>query len=60
MDKQYGLSIIVILVGFGLIQLGDDDSFFVGIGVGTISIGIFWLLLQIIRALKNPKSKLKK
>lgn len=60
MDKQYGFSIIVILLGFGLIQLDNDDSFLVGAGFGTISIGIIWLALQIVRAIKNPKSKLKK
>ena len=60
LDKQYGFSIIVILLGFGLIQIDSDDSFLMGAGVGTISIGIIWLVLQIVRALKNPTSKLKK
>jgi len=57
MDKQYGFSIILIIVGFGLIQTGNDVPFVVGSGVGTISIGVLWLIIQIIKAWKKPKAK---
>lgn len=55
MDKQYGFSIILILVGFGLLQMQGDDPFLIGAGIGTIVIGMFWLVLQIIRALRKSK-----
>ena len=58
-DKQYAFAIIVIILGFGIMQTGgnDSDSFLVGAGVGTIAIGMFWLAFRLIQELKNPKSK---
>lgn len=60
MDKQYGFAIIVILVGFGLLQVDRDDPFLTGAGFGTIAVGVIWLALQIVLALKKPKPKSKK
>ena len=60
MDKQYGFAIIIILLGFGLIQMSEAETFLTGIGFGTIIIGMLWLVYQIIRVLKNPKKKSKK
>jgi len=60
-DKQYAFSIIVILLGFGLLQTGsDDNSFLIGAGVGTIAIGMFWILMRIFNEFKNPKSRTRK
>lgn len=59
LDKQYAFSIIIILFGFGLMQI-KDENFLVGLGFGTVAIGVFWLVIQIIRTIKNPKTKLGK
>ena len=60
-DKQYGFSVILILLGFGLLQAGgDDNSFLAGGGVGTIAIGVFWLILRIVYEFKNPKPQSRK
>ncbi len=55
MDKQFGLAVILVLGGFGITQLEQDGdgSFLVGIGIGTIVIASFWIVLRIIKDLKR-------
>lgn len=51
MDKQYAFAVILIIIGLGLTQLGGP--FFAGLGVGTVIIALFWIVLIIVRDLKR-------
>ncbi len=48
MDYQYGAAVIVILLGLGLTQIGgEENSFFVGAGFGTLAVGCIWVLIRV-------------
>lgn len=55
MDKQFGIAVILILLGLGLTQLdtGETNSFLVGIGIGTAAIASFWIVLTIVRDVRR-------
>ena len=54
LDKQYAFSVIIILLGFGIMQLGNgSDSFVIGAGAGTVAIGILWLIIRIVLEFKR-------
>lgn len=57
MDRQFAMAVILIIVGIGLIQMGggDDDSFFLGLGIGTVIMAIIWIVKIIIRDVKRRK-----
>lgn len=57
MDKQYAFAVILIIIGVGLSQSGTGDSFFVGLGVGTVIMGSFWVLIRIIKEIKKKEQK---
>ncbi len=57
LDKQYAFSVIVILLGFGIMQLGGGtDSFVIGAGAGTVAIGILWLVVRIVLEFKKKSN----
>ena len=55
MDKQYAAAVILILVGFGMIQLddGSESSFLLGFGIGTVIMALVWIVRIIIRDMKR-------
>ncbi len=54
MDYQYGAAVIVILLGLGLTQMGgEDNSFFVGAGFGTLVVGCIWIFIRVRKEYKK-------
>ena len=53
MDKQYAFAVILIILGLGLNQSGSSDSFYNGIGLGIIAMGVFWVIIRLIKELKK-------
>lgn len=52
-SKQNMIAVMLILLGVGLTQFKSDQSFTVGLGVGTIVIASMWIVLLMIRDLKK-------
>jgi len=57
MGKQLGMAIIVILLGFGLTQLEDDNAFYIGLGYGCVAMGTFWIVILLIKDIKMKDRK---
>lgn len=53
MDKQFALAVILIIMGFGMTQINQDDPFFVGLGYGTVGMAAIWIVFRIIKDLKK-------
>ncbi len=53
MDKQYAFAVILIILGLGLNQSGSSDSFYNGIGMGIIVMGVFWVIIRLVKELKK-------
>lgn len=53
MDKQFAFAVILIILGFGLTQVKQDDPFFNGLGFGTVAIAAVWIVFRIIKDLKK-------
>ncbi len=53
MEKQLVSAMILVLVGLGLTQLEGADSFYHGIGIGTIAIASIWLIIRIVIEIKK-------
>jgi hypothetical protein len=54
MDKKDIISTIIILAGLGLTQLeGGTNSFYVGLGIGTVVIASTWIIIRIIKEYKK-------
>jgi len=54
MDKKDILAIILILFGMGLTQLDDGtNSFYFGLGIGTVIMASIWVIIRIIKELKR-------
>ena len=54
-DIQFGMAVIVILLGFGLTQIeGGESGFILGAAWGTIAMGCLWVA---IRAYKSYKKR---
>jgi len=54
-DKQYAFAVILIILGLGLNQSGSEDSFFKGIGIGIVAMGVFWVIIRLIKELKKKQ-----
>ena len=52
-NKQYMIAVVLILLGVGLTQIKPEQSFTIGLGVGTVAIASLWILVSIIRDLKK-------
>ena len=48
MDRQYAFAVILIIIGLGLTQMGDDEFYF-GLGIGTVAMAAAWIAAIIIR-----------
>jgi len=53
MDKQYAFAVILIILGLGLNQSGSQDSFFNGLSIGIIVMGIFWVAIRLFKEFKK-------
>ena len=53
MDKQYAFAVILIILGVGLSQSGTTNTFYSGLGIGIIGLGIFWVVIRLIKELKR-------
>ena len=56
MDKQFAFAVILIILGFGLNQSGPSDNFSMGLSIGIIIMGIFWVVLRLIKEIKKDKN----
>ena len=52
-SKQNMIAVVMILLGVGLTQMKPAQPFTIGLGVGTIAIASFWIILLIIKELKK-------
>ena len=50
-DKQFAMAVILIIIGVGLTQLGEEV--YLGVGVGTVAMASVWIVLIIVRDLKR-------
>lgn len=61
MDKQFAAAVILIIFGFALTQMGGGDAdqsmpFLAGLGVGTVVIASFWIVMRIISDIKKNRA----
>lgn len=53
-DKQFAAAVILILLGLGIMQFDQgDETFFSGMGLGTIVIASVWIAIRIIKEFKK-------
>ena len=57
MDKQYAIAVILIILGLGVNQAGNSDSFLNGLGIGIIAMGTIWEAIRLIKELKKNEVK---
>ena len=57
MDKQYAIAVTVIILGLGVNQAGNSDSFLNGLGIGIIAMGVIWVVIRLIKELKKNEVK---
>ena len=57
MDKQYAIAVILIILGLGVNQAGNSDSFLNGLGIGIIAMGTIWVAIRLIKELKKNEVK---
>ena len=54
MDMQFGMAVIVILLGLGLTQIeGGEGGFMIGAAWGTIAMGCLWVSIRVYKAYKK-------
>jgi len=55
MDMQFGIAVVVILLGLGLTQFaaGEESGFTLGAAWGTIVMGCFWVALRAYKSYKK-------
>ena len=58
MDKQYAIAVTVIILGLGVNQAGNSDSFLNGLGIGIIAMGVIWVAMRLIKELKKNDIKI--
>ncbi len=62
-DKQFAAAVILVIFGFALMQMGGGEQaqdgagqgmpFLAGLGVGTVAIASFWIILRIVSDIKS-------
>jgi len=52
-DKQYAFAVILIIFGAGLNQSGSPDSFYNGLSIGIIAMGVFWVAVRLYKEIKK-------
>jgi Na+-transporting methylmalonyl-CoA/oxaloacetate decarboxylase beta subunit len=58
MDKQYAIAVTMIILGLGVNQAGNSDSFLNGLGIGIIAMGVIWVVIRLIKELKKNEIKI--
>ena len=58
MDKQYAIAVTMIILGLGVNQAGNSDSFLNGLGIGIIAMGVIWVAIRLIKELKKNDIKI--
>ena len=58
MDKQYAIAVTLIILGLGVNQAGNSDSFLNGLGIGIIGMGLVWVAIRLIKELKKNEVKI--
>tara|TARA_B100001559_G_scaffold28637_1_gene22180 strand:+ start:18 stop:197 length:180 start_codon:yes stop_codon:yes gene_type:complete len=58
MDKQYAIAVTMIILGLGVNQAGNSDSFLNGLGIGIIAMGVIWVAMRLIKELKKNDIKI--
>lgn len=54
MDMQFGMAVVVILLGLGLTQIeGGESGFMLGAAWGTIAMGCVWVGLRAFKSYKK-------
>ena len=53
MDKQYAFAVILIILGIGLSQSGESDTFYIGLGTGIVAMGTVWVSIRLIKEFKK-------
>ena len=56
-DKHIAAALVLVLLGFGLTQLEDSDTFYSGMGYGIIAIASAWMIIRIIKEIKKANLK---
>ena len=57
MDKQYAIAVTLIILGLGVNQAGNTESFLNGLGIGIIAMGTIWVAIRLIKELKKNEVK---
>ena len=57
MDKQYAIAVTLIILGLGVNQAGNSESFLNGLGIGIIAMGTIWVAIRLIKELKKNEIK---
>ena len=57
MDKQYAIAVTLIILGLGVNQAGNSESFLNGLGIGIIGMGLVWVAIRLIKELKKNEVK---
>ena len=58
MDKQYAIAVTLIILGLGVNQAGNSESFLNGLGIGIIGMGLVWVAIRLIKELKKNEVKI--
>ena len=53
MDIQYGLAVIVIILGLALIIEGGENEFYYGAGWGTLAMGCIWVFVRMYQVIQK-------
>lgn len=53
MDKQFAVAVILMILGFGLMQAGPEDAFVSGLGAGTVAIAGLWIAVRIAKDVRR-------
>ena len=57
-DKQYAIAVIMIILGLGVNQAGNSDSFLNGLGIGIMVMGVVWVAIRLIKEIKKNDIKI--
>lgn len=58
MDKQYAIAVIMIILGLGVNQAGNSDSFLNGLGIGIMIMGVVWVAIRLMKEIKKNDIKI--
>ena len=57
-DKQYAIAVIMIILGLGVNQAGNSDSFLNGLGIGIMVMGVVWVAIRLMKEIKKNDIKI--